>query len=152
MLKQTIILVFCFHLGHESAKLQSVKQRNNNETVNTFQRNPISVLNEMVPGLKYKVIEQSGPAHVPAFKIAVELDGVMYAGTGASKALAKYKAAEVALKCVQPPRNYTKLLMTNTGSNLKSYTPNDSESSDVEINGFNCFEDTGKHLRKQQLL
>lgn len=103
----------------------------------------------MVPGLKYEVIERSGPDHVPNFKIALELDGVRHVGIGSSKSAAKYKAAKVALEYVQELRNYTKRPITNTTrSNFKSYKPDDLETSDVKLNGFNnsWFDDTGKNL------
>lgn len=69
-------------------------------------KNPVSVLNELRVGLKYNFLEQTGPSHAPIFKVAVEVDGQTYYGTGGSKKLAKCKAAEQALKSfIQLPNN-----------------------------------------------
>nr|CAI5848907.1 unnamed protein product [Callosobruchus analis] len=61
--------------------------------INISEKNPISVLNEIKPGLKYTIVEQSGPPHNPTFKVKVELDGQTYYGIGNSKKLAKGDAA-----------------------------------------------------------
>ena len=39
-------------------------------------------LNELRPGLEYKLLEQSGPVHMPTFKIAIDLDGQIFTGEG----------------------------------------------------------------------
>merc|ERR1712029_426602 len=41
-------------------------------------KNPCLALNELRPGLEYKLLEQSGPVHMPTFKIAIDLDGQIY--------------------------------------------------------------------------
>lgn len=40
-------------------------------------RNPVSVLNELQPGLEYAVVNQDGPAHDPKFTIQVHFRGVV---------------------------------------------------------------------------
>ena len=45
-------------------------------------KNPCLALNELRPGLEYKLLEQSGPVHMPTFKIAIDLDGQIFTGEG----------------------------------------------------------------------
>ena len=40
-------------------------------------RNPVSVLNELQPGLEYAVVGQDGPPHDPKFTIQVHFRGVV---------------------------------------------------------------------------
>ena len=45
-------------------------------------KNPCLALNELKPGIEYKLLEQTGPVHMPTFKIAIELDGQVFTGEG----------------------------------------------------------------------
>merc|ERR1712062_666034 len=56
----------------------------NNTNKSAFQplKNPCLALNELRPGLEYKLLEQSGPVHMPTFKIAIDLDGQIFTGEG----------------------------------------------------------------------
>ena len=36
-------------------------------------KNPISTLNELYPGLEYKLLSQEGPSHAPIFTVSVEV-------------------------------------------------------------------------------
>ena len=45
-------------------------------------KNPCLALNELRPGLEYKLLEQTGPVHMPTFKIAIDLDGQIFTGEG----------------------------------------------------------------------
>ena len=45
-------------------------------------KNPCLALNELRPGLEYKLIEQTGPVHMPTFKISIEFDGRTFTGEG----------------------------------------------------------------------
>jgi dsRNA-specific ribonuclease len=45
-------------------------------------KNPCLALNELKPGLEYKVVEQKGPVHQPIFVISIELDGQTFSGEG----------------------------------------------------------------------
>ena len=45
-------------------------------------KNPCLALNELRPGLEYKLLEQTGPVHQPTFKIAIDLDGQIFTGEG----------------------------------------------------------------------
>lgn len=52
--------------------------------------------------LNYKLIEKTGPAHMPQFTMAVEIDGIIYAyGTAKSKKEAENLAAQKALSIIK---------------------------------------------------
>uniref|UniRef100_A0A3Q1GDL4 Adenosine deaminase RNA specific B2 (inactive) n=1 Tax=Acanthochromis polyacanthus TaxID=80966 RepID=A0A3Q1GDL4_9TELE len=53
-------------------------------------------LNELRPGLQYRMVSQTGPVHAPVFSIAVEVNGLTFEGTGPTKKKAKMRAAELA--------------------------------------------------------
>ncbi|CAL8312203.1 unnamed protein product [Merluccius merluccius] len=61
-------------------------------------KNALVQLNELRPGLQYRVASQTGPVHAPVFCIAVEVNGLSFEGTGPTKKKAKMRAAELALK------------------------------------------------------
>ncbi|KAF2365038.1 Adenosine deaminase/editase [Trinorchestia longiramus] len=63
----------------------------------TQPKNPISALNEMHPGLLYRVVGQGGPPHAPSFTVGVSINGEEYTGIGPSKKVAKHNAATAAL-------------------------------------------------------
>lgn len=62
--------------------------------------NALMRLNQLKPGLQYKLISQTGPVHVPVFTMAVEVDGKMFEASGPSKRTAKL---HVAVKVSQRP-------------------------------------------------
>uniref|UniRef100_A0A8C7NFJ2 Spermatid perinuclear RNA-binding protein n=1 Tax=Oncorhynchus mykiss TaxID=8022 RepID=A0A8C7NFJ2_ONCMY len=55
-------------------------------------------LNQVHPGLQYKLLSQSGPVHAPVFTMSVDVHGTVYEASGASKKTAKL---QVALKVLQ---------------------------------------------------
>lgn len=61
-------------------------------------KNALVQLNELKPGLQFRMVSQTGPVHAPLFSIAVEVNGLTFEGTGPTKKKAKMKAAEMALK------------------------------------------------------
>ncbi|XP_023268662.1 double-stranded RNA-specific editase B2-like [Seriola lalandi dorsalis] len=61
-------------------------------------KNALVQLNELRPGLQYRMVSQTGPVHAPVFSIAVEVNGLTFEGTGPTKKKAKMRAAELALK------------------------------------------------------
>ena len=63
---------------------RSKKKKGVNKNKSAFQplKNPCLALNELKSGLEYKLLEQSGPVHMPKFKIAIELDGQTFTGEG----------------------------------------------------------------------
>lgn len=97
----------------------NVKRKKTDVNVNINEKNPISILNELRLGLKYEVIEQTGPSHNPMFKVSVVVDGQTYYGIGNSKKAAKCSAATEALKSfIQFPNNGT-ITSTNKVSHIK---------------------------------
>ncbi|KAM4745326.1 spermatid perinuclear RNA-binding protein-like isoform 2-T2 [Anableps anableps] len=60
--------------------------------------NALMRLNQLHPGLQYRLLCQSGPVHAPVFTMSVEIQGTTYQATGNSKRTAKL---QVALKALQ---------------------------------------------------
>ncbi|XP_051011963.1 interleukin enhancer-binding factor 3 isoform X6 [Acomys russatus] len=60
--------------------------------------NALMRLNQLKPGLQYKLISQTGPVHAPIFTMAVEVDGRTFEASGPSKKTAKL---HVAVKVLQ---------------------------------------------------
>ncbi|XP_052215460.1 cullin-4A-like isoform X2 [Dreissena polymorpha] len=60
-------------------------------------KNPIMVLNELRPNLKYGCISETGEKHSKQFTMAVMLDGVQFKGRARNKKLAKARTAQAAL-------------------------------------------------------
>lgn len=60
-------------------------------------KNAVVQLNELRPGLQYRIVSQTGPVHAPLFSIAVDVNGLTFEGTGPTKKKAKMRAAEMAL-------------------------------------------------------
>uniref|UniRef100_A0A3Q2E253 Spermatid perinuclear RNA-binding protein-like n=1 Tax=Cyprinodon variegatus TaxID=28743 RepID=A0A3Q2E253_CYPVA len=60
--------------------------------------NALMRLNQIHPGLQYRLLCQSGPVHAPVFTMSVEIQGTTYQASGNSKRTAKL---QVALKALQ---------------------------------------------------
>uniref|UniRef100_A0A4W2E374 Interleukin enhancer binding factor 3 n=1 Tax=Bos indicus x Bos taurus TaxID=30522 RepID=A0A4W2E374_BOBOX len=60
--------------------------------------NALMRLNQLKPGLQYKLISQTGPVHAPIFTMSVEVDGSSFEASGPSKKTAKL---HVAVKVLQ---------------------------------------------------
>ncbi|XP_041643882.1 spermatid perinuclear RNA-binding protein-like isoform X1 [Cheilinus undulatus] len=60
--------------------------------------NALMRLNQIHPGLQYRLLSQSGPVHAPVFTMSVDVQGTSYQATGNSKRTAKL---QVALKVLQ---------------------------------------------------
>ena len=60
-------------------------------------KNPIMVLNELKPNLKYECISETGDKHSKMFTMAVTIDGESYNGMARSKKVAKARSAQAAL-------------------------------------------------------
>jgi len=58
------------------------------QTMNALMR-----LNQLKPGLQYRLVSQTGPVHVPVFTMAVEMDGKPFEASGPSKRTAKLHVA-----------------------------------------------------------
>ncbi|KAF4518987.1 hypothetical protein B566_EDAN007775 [Ephemera danica] len=60
------------------------------------EKNPVTILNELVPGTKFECVNESGEANTK-FTMAVTVEGQIFKGTGPSKKLGKAAAAKAAL-------------------------------------------------------
>ncbi|XP_014389439.1 PREDICTED: interleukin enhancer-binding factor 3 isoform X2 [Myotis brandtii] len=60
--------------------------------------NALMRLNQLKPGLQYKLVSQAGPVHAPIFTMSVEVDGSSFEASGPSKKTAKL---HVAVKVLQ---------------------------------------------------
>lgn len=106
----------------------SIKRKKKNSVINISQANAVAILNDLKNGLKYNVVEQSGPAHAPLFKVSVSVNGQEFVGIGGSKKSAKCRAAELALKSfVQFPDN-CKVISPNI-----ALAENTDFTSDVDV-------------------
>ncbi|KAM7372446.1 hypothetical protein PAMP_009610 [Pampus punctatissimus] len=83
--------------------------------------NALMRLNQLKPGLQYKLISQTGPVHVPVFTMAVEVDGKTFEASGPSKRTAKLHVAVKVLQDMGLP----------TGVELKTAEPAKSEEAVV---------------------
>lgn len=64
------------------------KAIDSNQPMNALMR-----LNQIRPGLQYRLLSQSGPVHAPVFTMSVDLDGSVYEASGSSKKTAKLHVA-----------------------------------------------------------
>ncbi|KAI4878164.1 hypothetical protein NFI96_010110 [Prochilodus magdalenae] len=60
--------------------------------------NALMKLNQLRPGILYRLVSQTGPDHTPQFTMAIEVDGMSYEATGSSKRGAKLLVAQKALQ------------------------------------------------------
>nr|XP_022330682.1 double-stranded RNA-specific editase 1-like isoform X3 [Crassostrea virginica] len=60
-------------------------------------KNPVMILNELRPGLKYDFVKEHGESHAKHFVMSVVVDGIKFEGSGRNKKLAKSRAAQMAL-------------------------------------------------------
>ncbi|XP_008590768.1 PREDICTED: double-stranded RNA-specific editase 1 [Galeopterus variegatus] len=63
-------------------------------------KNPVMILNELRPGLKYDFLSESGESHAKSFVMSVVVDGRFFEGSGRNKRLAKARAAQSALATI----------------------------------------------------
>nr|XP_028559365.1 double-stranded RNA-specific editase 1 isoform X2 [Podarcis muralis] len=101
-------------------------------------KNALMQLNEIKPGLQYKLLSQTGPVHAPIFVMAVEVNGQLFEGSGPTKKKAKLHAAEKALRSfVQfPNASEAHLAMGRTLSVNTDFTSDQADFPDTLFNGF----------------
>ncbi|KAM8934210.1 spermatid perinuclear RNA-binding protein [Pelodytes ibericus] len=80
-------------MRHNLRKILDSKAIDSNQPMNALMR-----LNQIRPGLQYKLLSQSGPVHAPVFTMSVDVDGTTHDASGPSKKTAKL---HVALKVLQ---------------------------------------------------
>ncbi|KAM3825368.1 spermatid perinuclear RNA-binding protein isoform 3-T4 [Vipera latastei] len=109
--------------------------------------NALMRLNQIRPGLQYKLLSQSGPVHAPVFTMSVDVDGTTYEASGPSKKTAKLHVAVKVLQAMGYPTGFD-ADMECTSSDEKSDTEGKSEtvSSNTSNNNGNSTVDTSATL------
>lgn len=85
-------------------------------------KNPVMILNELRPSLKYDFVKEHGESHAKHFVMSVVVDGIKFEGSGRNKKLAKSRAAQMAL---------TKLFNLDFSTHPGNYTQNISPCRNV---------------------
>ncbi|KAF0032334.1 hypothetical protein F2P81_014624 [Scophthalmus maximus] len=85
--------------------------------------NALMRLNQLKPGLQYKLISQTGPVHVPVFTMSVEVDGTNFEASGPSKRTAKLHVAVKVLQHMGLP----------TGVELKTADQIKAEEAEITV-------------------
>ncbi|KAM6893533.1 double-stranded RNA-specific editase 1-like [Xenentodon cancila] len=102
-------------------------------------KNALMQLNEIRPGLQYKLLSQSGPVHAPIFVMTVEVNGQLFEGFGPTKKKAKLNAAEKALHSFVQFPNASEAHKA-MGRTLSVHTDFTSDQADFPHVLFNAFE------------
>ncbi|XP_066509990.1 double-stranded RNA-specific editase 1-like [Hoplias malabaricus] len=122
--------------GHAHSKFRPKKRKKAPGPV--LPKNALMQLNEIKPGLQYKLLSQTGPVHAPVFAMTVEVNGQLFEGTGPTKKKAKLNAAEKALRSfVQfPNASEAHLAMGRTLTINTDFTSDQDDFPDTLFNGF----------------
>ncbi|KFQ34817.1 Spermatid perinuclear RNA-binding protein, partial [Merops nubicus] len=109
--------------------------------------NALMRLNQIRPGLQYKLLSQSGPVHAPVFTMSVDVDGTTYEASGPSKKTAKLHVAVKVLQAMGYPTGFDADVEC-TSSDEKSDTEgkNETISSISSNNTGNSTADTSATL------
>lgn len=101
-------------------------------------KNALMQLNEIRPGLQYKLLSQTGPVHAPVFVMTVEVNGQLFEGFGSTKKKAKLDAAEKALRSfVQfPNAPEAHVVLGQTRSNPTDFTSDHGGFPHMLFNAF----------------
>ncbi|KAK2888395.1 spermatid perinuclear RNA-binding protein isoform X1 [Channa argus] len=109
-------------------KVLDSKAIDSNQPMNALMR-----LNQIRPGLQYRLLSQSGPVHAPVFTMSVDLDGIVYEASGSSKKTAKLHVAVKVLQAMGYPTGFDSDL-DPMSSDEKSDGEGKSESSHTSNN------------------
>uniref|UniRef100_A0A4W3H7N1 Adenosine deaminase RNA specific B1b n=1 Tax=Callorhinchus milii TaxID=7868 RepID=A0A4W3H7N1_CALMI len=122
--------------GHSHPKFRAKKRKKTPGPI--LPKNALMQLNEIKPGLQYKLLSQSGPVHAPVFLMAVEVNGQTFEGSGPTKKKAKLHVAEKALRSfVQFPNASEAHLAMGRMLNVNTdFTSDHSDFPDTLFNGF----------------
>lgn len=122
--------------GHAHSKFRPKKRKKAPGLM--LPKNALMQLNEIKPGLQYKLLSQTGPVHAPVFAMSVEVNGQRFDGTGPTKKKAKLCVAEKALRSfVQfPNASEAHVAMGHTLSINTDFTSDQADFPDALFNGF----------------
>ncbi|XP_070711815.1 double-stranded RNA-specific editase 1-like [Pempheris klunzingeri] len=122
--------------GHTHSKYRPKKRKKVPGPI--LPKNALMQLNEIKPGLQYKLLSQTGPVHAPVFVMTVEVNGQLFEGSGPTKKKAKLSAAEKALRSfVQfPNASEAHMAMGRTLSVHTDFTSDQADFSDMLFNAF----------------
>lgn len=122
--------------GHTHSKYRPKKRKKASGPI--LPKNALMQLNEIKPGLQYKLFSQTGPVHAPVFEMTVEVNGQLFNGSGPTKKKAKLNAAEKALRSfVQfPNASEAHMAMGRTLSVHTDFTSDHADFPDVLFNAF----------------
>lgn len=120
----------------KSADSNSIQKKK--KKVSSFQqKNALMQLNELKPGLAYKVDSQSGPPHNPSFEVSVHVNDQKYIGRGNSKQMAKHAAAQAALASFVQFRNTPEAMnIINQTTASADFTVDNVENEGCNFNKF----------------
>lgn len=117
----------------------------------TAPKNALVQLNEIKPGLQYKLLSQSGPVHAPMFTISVEVNAEIYEGSGPTKKKAKLNAAEKALRSfVQFPNASEAYRAMGMSFKSADFTSDAAETEDTLFNAFEPLPEKDKQEEAQE--
>ncbi|XP_030063202.1 spermatid perinuclear RNA-binding protein isoform X5 [Microcaecilia unicolor] len=129
-------------------KILDSKIMDANQPMNALMR-----LNQIRPGLQYKLLSQSGPVHAPVFTMSVDVDGTTYEASGPSKKTAKLHVAVKVLQAMGYPTGFdadiegmssdeksdnegkNETVSSNSSNNTGSATTDSSNTLEVRTQG-----------------
>ncbi|XP_035668351.1 LOW QUALITY PROTEIN: double-stranded RNA-specific editase 1-like [Branchiostoma floridae] len=112
--------------GQDGVKIR-MKGRKKSPYGSASSKNAVMQLNELKPGLQYRLISQSGPPHAPEFVMSVEMNGQTFKGRGRTKKEAKLRAAEQVLRSFVKSKSASKTYQT-IGRKPTPYTTDHTDS------------------------
>ncbi|XP_040262426.1 spermatid perinuclear RNA-binding protein isoform X2 [Bufo bufo] len=111
-------------------KVLDSKAIESNQPMNALMR-----LNQIRPGLQYKLLSQSGPVHAPVFTMSVDVDGTTHEASGQSKKTAKLHVAVKVLQAMGYPTGFdTDMECLSSDEKSDSEGKNETVSSNSSSN------------------